>query len=160
MTGWIQGRWAALLDAGAAAIFGGACAFAAHAFAESVAVAVAAGGAAAALSFAALQRIASPAQFALTRFEATGWEMDELLLTLDDRLLEPTAADELLLEDLLERPDADSRVVQLFDCRMPTAGELQARIERHLRSGSPAPVVPDASAELQEALASLRRSLH
>ena len=39
-----------------------------------------------------------------------------------------------------------------------TAGEMQARIERHLNS-SPPQSPPDATQELHDALAALRRSL-
>lgn len=71
-------------------------------------------------------------------------------------------ADELLLEDVLPEPPADARVVQLFAVEpMPTAGQLKARIDRHL-AGIPRPAlyeIPDASDALFAALADLRRSL-
>lgn len=55
--------------------------------------------------------------------------------------------------------DADSRVVQLFDPQAgPTAGELSERIDRHLASPGSRPI-PDASAELRDALSALRQSL-
>jgi hypothetical protein len=41
---------------------------------------------------------------------------------------------------------------------MPTAGELKARIDRHLVESAP-PAAPDASQDLYDALAQLRRSL-
>jgi crotonobetainyl-CoA:carnitine CoA-transferase CaiB-like acyl-CoA transferase len=69
---------------------------------------------------------------------------------------------ELLLSDALGQPDPDSRVVQLFDpARMPTAGELKSRIDRHLGKNTytRAEQQPDASDALYEALADLRRSL-
>lgn len=67
-------------------------------------------------------------------------------------------ADELILEEVVIPADPDSRVVRLFKPDgTPTAGELQQRIERHLRSGPQA--VPDATQELHEALAALRQSL-
>lgn len=90
------------------------------------------------------------------RYEA----LDELLL--DQPFVEAAfqAAAELLLDDPLPAPAPDSRVVQLFaDGRMPTAGQLKNRIDRHLADGArPAPS-SDASDALGEALAALRRSL-
>lgn len=87
---------------------------------------------------------------------------DELLL--DQPLVEPTdlaAIAELLLDDPLPEAPIDSRVVQLFaGGRMPTAGQLQQRIDRHLAGGEQVPAVTkDASDALSEALAELRRSL-
>ena len=64
--------------------------------------------------------------------------VDELLLT--DRW---TVRDELLLDDVLEQPAPDSRVVRLF--------------ERGARP--PATAAPDASETLRQALQDLRRSL-
>ena len=88
----------------------------------------------------------------------------ELFLRLRDVLAEASAADqrgdELLLEDALERQAADSRVVQLFQgTPLPSAGELQARIERHLERAADPVAAADDSDELFEALASLKRSL-
>ena len=104
---------------------------------------------------------------------------DELLLTADMTLLKTElllteqyrltaapsakAVEELLLDDVLTAAAPNSRVVQLFDpSRMPTAGELKSRIDRHLRNGgrpaAPEPQ-PDASQALFDALADLRRSL-
>jgi hypothetical protein len=81
----------------------------------------------------------------------------ELILTDADRL---TSEGELVLEDVLAEPAADSRVVRLFDpAAMPTPGQLHDRIDRHL-SGSGLPAAsPDASQALHQALADLRRSL-
>jgi hypothetical protein len=57
-------------------------------------------------------------------------------------------------------------VVQLFEpAAMPTAGELKARIDRHVanppigRDNNSTPAPADASGALFEALAELRRSL-
>lgn len=107
----------------------------------------------------------------LPEFEATD-VVDELLLDqpyleelLLDRPLEDEAAAavaELLLDDALPAAAPDSRVVQLFaGGRMPTAGQLKSRIDRHLAAGPrPATAEPsDASDALSEALAQLRRSL-
>jgi hypothetical protein len=85
-------------------------------------------------------------------------------LLLDTPLDEPadlSAVAELVLDDPLPAPTPDSRVVQLFaGGRMPTAGQLQQRIDRHLAASErPAVVRQDASDALSEALAELRRSL-
>ena len=87
---------------------------------------------------------------------------DELLLdqpyseTVD---LAPVAS--LLLDDPRVTTPLDSRVVQLFaGGRMPTAGQLQRRIDRHLAGGEQlASTTTDASDALGEALAELRRTL-
>lgn len=89
-------------------------------------------------------------------------EPDELLL--DQPVVasaEMDAVAELLLDDPLPAPASDSRVVQLFAAgQMPTAGQLQQRIERHIAGGaSPPRTSHDASDALSEALAELRRSL-
>jgi hypothetical protein len=73
------------------------------------------------------------------------------------------APDPLLLDDALDEPDPGSRVVALFAAgRPPTAGELQDRIDRHLRAERPAvapqPQRDDADA-LHAALEEIRRSL-
>jgi hypothetical protein len=65
-------------------------------------------------------------------------------------------AEELVLDDVLEALGPESRVVRLFE-PTDTAGEMRERIDRHLRSGPRA--VPDATQELHDALAALRRSL-
>lgn len=85
-------------------------------------------------------------------------------LLLDQPVIEPAliaAVAELLLDDPLPQPAPESRVVQLFAAgRMPTAGQLQRRIDRHLAGGEQAPpVTKDASDALSQALAELRRSL-
>lgn len=95
----------------------------------------------------------------------TPYAADELLLDLP--LVQPadlSAVAELLLDDPLPAPAVDSRVVQLFaGNRMPTAGQLQRRIDRHLAGDEQhhdrAPTPQDASDALSEALAELRRSL-
>ena len=88
---------------------------------------------------------------------------DELLLSDEDRLVtSPVAATgELLLDDVLSELAPDSRVVRLFDrAAMPTPGELQARIDRHLDlAARVSQAEPDASEALHDALADLRRSL-
>jgi hypothetical protein len=124
-------------------------------------------------SFAVLRRVtALDPDFALPEFAIASIEPfgdDELLLTDADRLapsdeLLLTDADrltlesELVLDDVLVELETDSRVVRLFDpAAMPTPGQLQQRIDRHLGQRDSAP--PDASQALHEALAELRRSL-
>jgi hypothetical protein len=83
---------------------------------------------------------------------------DELVLTDADRL--PAEEEPLELYDILPEIGPDSRVVRLFDrAAMPTAGQLKARIDRHLDEESAAPTRRDESQALFEALAELRRSL-
>lgn len=91
---------------------------------------------------------------------------EELLLTEEDRLPadSPPVADAaggaLVLDDILAELGPNSRVVRLLDpAAMPTPGQLNARIERHLDRGAPGGAPPDASQALFDALADLRRSL-
>ncbi len=140
-------------------------------WAPSTAVLVGAGGIFAA-AFAAMRVVPPEARhLALPDFEGVVLEQELLLdervpmldeLLLDQPLIEEAteAVAELLLDDPLAAPAPDSRVVQLFaDGRMPSAGQLKSRIDRHLAdSGKPAPA-GDASDALGEALAELRRSL-
>lgn len=89
----------------------------------------------------------------------------ELLLTRGQMLANPSIepSEPLILDDVLAELRPGSRVVQLFDPeRMPTAGELKSRIDRHLSRpdrDAPARQEPDASQALYDALADLRRSL-
>lgn len=71
---------------------------------------------------------------------------------------QPEAAAELVLDDILEAVEQDSRVVRLFDPE-GTPGDMQSRIDRHLQDRAPTPAQVDATQELHEALAALRRSL-
>jgi hypothetical protein len=65
-----------------------------------------------------------------------------------------------VLDDILAELGPESRVVRLFDAgQMPTPGQLNARIERHLGEESASTAPPDASQALYDALAELRRSL-
>jgi hypothetical protein len=92
---------------------------------------------------------------------------EELMLTEADRLYPDDApAEELLLTEALAHVGSASRVVRLFEpAAIPTAGELKARIDRHVAAGrqgrahhdQAAP--PDASQALFDALTELRRSL-
>jgi hypothetical protein len=88
-------------------------------------------------------------------------EQAELLLTEADRLTPAkTAEDELVLDDILAKLGDNSRVVRLFDPKAtPTPGQLNARIQHHLRQDG-APAAPqDASQALFDALTQLRASL-
>jgi hypothetical protein len=88
-------------------------------------------------------------------------EQVELLLTDADRLrADPRKFDELVLDDILAKLGPQSRVIRLFDPgAMPTAGQLNARIEQHLQAEK-APAAPhDAADALYQALSELRRSL-
>jgi hypothetical protein len=78
----------------------------------------------------------------------------ELILTDADRL---PAQEPLELDDILAELGSDSRVVRLFDpAKMPTPGQLSSRIDAHQARST---AYPDASQQLSEALAELRRSL-
>ena len=91
---------------------------------------------------------------------AQGSHLDELVLTEADRVVAGSAVEPLILDDVLADVSSDSRVVRLFDpAAMPTPGQLQARIDRHLDGGTSHSPSPDASEALLEALADLRRSL-
>jgi hypothetical protein len=98
--------------------------------------------------------------------EAAPVDLPELLLTSAQMVIAPPpeeSPEELVLNDVLAEIKPNSRVVQLFDPnRIPTAGELKSRIDRHLgdagRVGPPGSE-PDASQALYDALADLRRSL-
>jgi hypothetical protein len=85
----------------------------------------------------------------------------ELLLTDAERLRpEPQTFDELVLDDILAKLGPQSRVVRLFDpAAMPTPGQLNARIERHLQAEKPPAAPTDAAEDLYQALSDLRRSL-
>ena len=88
------------------------------------------------------------------------WPIDELLLDQPLAVTATEAVAELLLDDPLPVTEPGSRVVQLFaDGRMPTAGQLKYRIDRHLADGARPASPSDASDTLSEALAELRRSL-
>jgi hypothetical protein len=83
--------------------------------------------------------------------------LPELLLT--DRV---DAEEPLELVDALATIEPDARVVRLFDpAAMPTAGQLNQRIESHLGSAarSQSHASADASQALHDALDELRRSL-
>ena len=68
-------------------------------------------------------------------------------------------SDSLLLDDVVTRigPAASSQTAR--ETLVPTPGELQARVERHLRDSRAAAAGADAANELRDALAELRRSV-
>jgi hypothetical protein len=69
------------------------------------------------------------------------------------------AEEALLLDDILAELGPESRVVRLFDpAAMPTPGQLQSRIERHLDRHPSAEQSSEATQALHDALAELRRS--
>ena len=85
--------------------------------------------------------------------------LPELLLT--DVYCAPSGnEDALLLDDILAKLGSDSRVVRLFDpAAMPTPGQLNDRIERHLERRAAPISSEDATQALHDALAELRRSI-
>lgn len=147
-------------EAGAASVLGIAAGHAGLVLSASPTLAAAAALSASTLAFAVLLRLAAPARLPLAGFAAAALDAEgELLLD------QPLPLGELLLEDRLPGATERSRVVRLFDCtRLSDPGELQTRIERHLREVSrPAPVEEsvrcDDSAALHRALAELRHSV-
>lgn len=162
MTGRKAERIESLVDAGAAALFAAAAAYALGVLVSRLPETVGGAALAFALGFAALRRVA-PEQ---RHFKLSDFQLEavapitpgELLLT--ERLVPPVAKGELVLDDILAEIGPDSRVVRLFDpVAMPTAGQLKDRIDRHLE-GAPPGTAPDASQALFDALAELRRSLN
>lgn len=111
----------------------------------------------------ALRAVGPRERFRVAVFDVSQIEpMDPPELLLTDRY-EPVAdiaQDPLVLDDILAELGPDSRVVRLFDpAAMPTPGQLDDHIQRHLVSAAPAATPPDASQVLREALAELRQSL-
>ena len=156
------------IDAAAATLLAGAVGFACGR--SGVADPLLSGAAALAIVLAGLRLVpASERRLPLAAFETVPLEPfaaevmdgagDELLL--DQPLAQAGGTDDaLLLDDALERADPESRVVRLFDpAAMPTAGQLHASIDAHLRAGLPASAPPDAAQALTDALRDLRRSL-
>jgi len=176
MDGKKPNRIESIIDRGAAAVFGGAVGFAAYValsgFAgqpERTICTAAAAILANLICTRGLQAWAAAGpQFAVPAFAEIPLETtDELLLTEADRVYPelvltdadrlPTAEEPLELDDILAELGPDSRVVRLFDpAKMPTPGQLSSRIDAHQAQSS---AYPDASQQLSEALAELRRSL-
>jgi hypothetical protein len=182
MGGRISIAWLPVAEIGAAVALGGACAFGA----ANLLLVNGVGSAAAPLTaltslvvslltHAVLDRFGQGARHAVAGFELDSMpvpEADEaaagdLLLTDAERLSGDcpetpgdAEAGELLLDDILAELRPDARVVRLFDVNaMPTPGQLQASIDRHLSSADSRSAPPDASDALHDALAELRRSL-
>jgi len=158
------------VDAGSSAVYAGATAFALLQLNATYVYAAFAGMIAFVACLCGLRSLKPEARaFPLSLFEPAEFkqtepdEPDELVLTDADRLPDSAVQegdDALLLDDILAELGPDSRVVRLFDrSSMPTAGQLKARIDRHLDEESPPFASPDASQALYDALAELRRSL-
>ena len=156
-----------MLDAAAAAALGGALGYSLNLLEAPPALSASGSALALIACFRVLRAIGIPQApidfhpFDIRSLVATS---DELVLGEADRLDRGSPAEPadgiLILDDPLHPIDADSRVVRLFDrAAMPTPGELKARIDRHLIGENPRAAPPDASHDLIEALAELRRSL-
>ena len=171
MGGMIAQRLETAAGTGAAASLAAAVGFAAYQIMLTfwaLPVSAAAAGASALLAFpvaCGLLRVleGQPKPFSQPDFDLPAIEVtvvEELVLTDADKLQPPQTDDALELDDVLVEIGQDSRVVQLFDpSAMPTPGQLQARIDHHLRGGTSHSPPPDASDALFAALADLRRSL-
>ncbi len=172
MGGTIARRLEMAAGNGAAASFAAAVGFAAYQVSQSVSalpIGMATAAAAALVAFPAARGLlhmleGQPKPFPQPDFDVPVIEPidapDELVLTDADRLQPASPDDALELDDVLAELAPDSRVVQLFDpSAMPSPGQLQARIDRHLRGGTSHSPPPDASEALFAALADLRRSL-
>lgn len=161
------------LELAPATLFGASVAFAAlRAGGQPLAIAASAGAAALLLAWVGLRRIGKDQP----SLELPAFELDRIpeaenadIIHVEDAVAceavspDPSPSvspDELLLDDVLADLPSDSRVVRLFaSAPVPTAGELQARIDRHLRGERLPSAPPDATHELHEALDALRRSL-
>jgi len=167
--------WELAFEVVPATIFGGASGFCIATFLAVQPLSttpVAAGAAALGCTWLMLRRLGTRRRLYLPQFAVEEFEpqdqaeelvledrLDEDELVLEDQLDPGAAEDELVLENPLPEVEEGSRVIRLFDpAKMQTAGEMQARIERHLRD-APRPGMPDATPELHEALAALRQSL-
>jgi hypothetical protein len=160
------------VEAGSAAIFAGAVAFAAFhlvqgAVGERGLAAVTAGAAAVAylLCGATLKRLTSEQpRFPFSVFDVSEIDFtdcDELLLT-DAERVPPSASRDVgdRVDQIAAEISADSRVVRLFDpAAMPSPEQLKDRIDQQLDGGASPPPSPDASQALYDALSELRRSL-
>lgn len=152
------------VDRASAALFAGACAYAAYAwFAPQAAqpMLVAETGAVAALAYLLCVRALGaiqpkPRKLPMQIFDVRQIDPHDP----PDMLPAATEPEPLVLDDILGELGPDSRVVRLFDpAAMPTPGQLNDRIERHLGRDVPPIAPPDASQALRDALAELRRSL-
>ena len=157
--------WAVALEGLPAALFGAAAGFCASklgGLAPLSIVPAGIGAAAAGMAWLPLRLFrGNQPQFPMPVFDPADYELEAVAVEEELLLDDPVVAeqeDELLLEVRAWPEPDDSRVIRLFDpARMPTAGELQQRIDRHLQS--PDRVIPDAAQELHDAIAALRQSL-
>lgn len=166
--GWAQSIEASI-DRAASGLFAMAVAYASWILLPDAFVTLRRGAAAAlvaAAGYALVLRILSAIQPEARRLPVPVFDVREMEPIESDALLlteryEPSASEEpLILDDVLGALAPDSRVVRLFDpAAMPTAGELNNRIRRHLVRGAPPAPSQDASQALHDALAELRRSL-
>ena len=155
------------VDVTASALFALACGLAAYAWFAGSALQLASSAALAALSYAvgasALRAIKPETRKARVPIfdvrDVEPMEPPELLLT--EVYCAPSGSeDALLLDDILAKLGSESRVVRLFDpAAMPTPGQLNARIERHLERDAAPISSEDATKALHDALAELRRSI-
>ncbi|HKU91738.1 MAG TPA: hypothetical protein VJP82_00155 [Sphingomicrobium sp.] len=133
-------RIESVVDAAAASLLAGAVGYAVYKLAIAQA-AVAGAGVAFGLSFAGLRRV-QPAKNAPVADGPAATPVGDLLAEADRSLAHEE--DELVLDDILAALNPDSRVVRLFE-----------------RDAMPAPrAAADASQDLHDALAELRRSLN
>lgn len=147
-------RIEAAVDAGAALALAAAVAFALFIALRAQSIAAAGGLSSFALCLVGLRKIPP---CSVTRKAPQGvTPMADLLAEADRSIAQ--AEDELVLDDILAALNPDSRVVRLFEPGAePTPGQLQTRIDSHLNQRA---CGGDASQELHDALAELRRSLH
>ena len=123
-------------DIAAAAVFAAAVGFAAGTMGLGAVPTICTAVAASCAAFSGLRKVSGGNRaYDLPGFEPLSLEI-------------PKAADELVLDDVLESAGPDARVIRLFDPGLES--------ERLARANSPQ---PDASQALTEALAELRRSL-
>ena len=175
MDGKKLNRLESIVERGAAAAFGGAVGFACYValwgFTGQPERAVCAAAAAILANLVCARGLqawaASGLQFVVPAFAQVPMATDDELLLTEADMLQPelilTDADRLPtdepleLDDILAELGPDSRVVRLFDpAKMPTPGQLSSRIDAHQAQSI---AYPDASQQLSEALAELRRSL-
>lgn len=167
--------WQLALELAPAAIFGSAAALAsatALSLPQFDAIPLFAGGAGFVVSWLFLHRLGARGDLlAITHFDQSQLEheLEKLAVEMqctgcsqeDELILEDEfgpITEELLLEQSLSEVDDDSRVIRLFDPASETAGQMQARIDCHLRTTA-RPPLSDATQELHEALFALRQSL-
>ena len=162
---WNDSKLGRLADGAAAAVLAAALGLAAAVILEGfdsvvrIAIACAVAAIALAGASATLRRLAGEPEFMLPEFDPAPIELVEAEAHVEELAGTSADGDELILDDVLGAITPDARVISLFDPeRMPTAGELQSRIERHLL-GPDIPPPPDATEDLHDALRALRQSL-